>query len=58
MRSTVAVSRERGLEGPSALAPRRLANLVARYAPHDGSFPLRLPGTFVVRRSHMTTEPM
>jgi len=58
MRSTVAVSRERGLEGPSALALRRLANLVARYAPHDGAFPLRLPGTFVVRRSHMTTEPM
>ena len=58
MRSTVAVSRERGLEGPSALALRRLANLVARYALHDGAFPLRLPGTFVVRRSHMTTEPM
>jgi AraC-like DNA-binding protein len=58
MRSTVAVSRERGLEGPSALALRRLANVVARYAPHDGAFPLRLPGTFVVRRSHMTTEPM
>jgi len=58
MRSTVAVSRERGLEGPSAVALRRLANLVARYAPHDGAFPLRLPGTFVVRRSHMTTEPM
>jgi len=30
---------------------------VARYAPHDGAFPLRLPGTYAVRRSHMTTAP-
>jgi AraC-like DNA-binding protein len=58
MRSTPAVSRERSLEGPSELSLRRFANLVARYAPHDGAFPLRLPGTFVVRRSHLTTEPM
>ena len=36
---------------------RRLANLVSRYAPHDGAFPLRLPGTYVVRRSHVSTEP-
>src|SRR4249919_1516229 len=58
MRSTAVVSRERSLEGPSELALRRFANLVARYAPHDGAFPLRLPATFVVRLSHMTTEPM
>ena len=58
MRSTALVSRERGLEGPGELALRRFANVVARYAPHDGAFPLRLPGTFVVRLSHMTTEPM
>jgi AraC-like DNA-binding protein len=58
MRSTAVVSRERSLEGPSELALRRFANVVARYAPHDGAFPLRLPGTFVVRLSHMTTEPM
>jgi AraC-like DNA-binding protein len=44
-------------EAPGALALRRLANIVARFAPHDGAFPLRLPGTFVVRRSHITTEP-
>jgi AraC-like DNA-binding protein len=31
--------------------------LVARYAPHDGAFPLRLPGTYAVRRSLMTTAP-
>jgi hypothetical protein len=42
-------------EAPGALVQRRLANQVARYAPHDGAFPLRLPGTYVVRRSHMTT---
>jgi AraC-like DNA-binding protein len=58
MRSPGAVSKDRSLEGPGELALRRLANLVARYAPHDGAFPLRLPGTFAVRRSHMTTEPM
>src|SRR3954466_4083701 len=45
-------------EAPGALALRRLANLVARYAPHDGAFPLRLPGTYAVRLSHMTTEPL
>ncbi len=58
MRSTGAAARERSAEGPGALALRRFANLIARYAPHDGAFPLRLPGTFVVRLSHMTTEPM
>lgn len=52
-----AASRELSPEAPGALALRRLANLVARYAPHNGAFPLRLPGTYVVRRSHMTTEP-
>ena len=45
------------LEAPATLPLRRLASLVAHYAPHDGAFPLRLPGTFVVRRSHMTDEP-
>jgi hypothetical protein len=44
-------------EAPGSLALRRLANLVARFAPHDGAFPLRLPGTYVVRLSHITTEP-
>jgi AraC-like DNA-binding protein len=36
---------------------RRFANLLARYTPHDGAFPLRLPGTFAVRLSHISTEP-
>jgi len=33
-----------------------LANLIGRYAPHDGVFPLRLPGTYALRRSRMTSE--
>lgn len=40
------------------LALRRLANRIAAYAPHDGKFPLLLPGTFAIRLSQMTTEPM
>jgi len=54
---TTAASPELTVEAPLALALRRLASLVARYAPHDGAFPLRLPGTAVVRRSQMTSEP-
>jgi len=52
-----APARELSAESPGALALRRLANLVVRYAPHDGAFPLRLPGITVVRRSQMTSEP-
>ena len=43
---------------PGAVALRRLANLLARYAPHDGVFPLRLPGTYALRRARMTSEPV
>jgi hypothetical protein len=39
-----------------ALALRRLANQLAAYAPHDGVFPLRLPGTYAIRLSQLTTE--
>ena len=45
------------LVAPGALALRRLATQLARYAPHDDVFPLRLPGTYAVRRSRLTTEP-
>src|SRR5690242_18967671 len=31
------------IEAPGALALRNLANRIARYAPHDGAFPLRVP---------------
>ena len=45
------------LAAPGALALRGLANLIAHYAPHDGMFPLRLPGTYAIRLSQMNTEP-
>jgi AraC-like DNA-binding protein len=35
-----------------------MANLLARYAPHDGVFPLRLAGTYALRRARMTSEPV
>lgn len=44
------------LASPSGLALRRLANLLASYTPHDGAFQLRLPGTWAIRLSRMTTE--
>jgi hypothetical protein len=47
---------ERTSLGPSALALRRLANLLASYTPHDGVVHLRLPGTYAIRLSRMTTE--
>lgn len=46
------------LASPGAPALRRLASLVERYAPHDGAFPLRLPGTYALRRSRITSEPV
>jgi AraC-like DNA-binding protein len=44
------------LSTPGALALRRLASQLAAYAPHDGAFQLRLPGTYAIRLSRMTTE--
>jgi AraC-like DNA-binding protein len=35
-----------------------MANLLAHYAPHDGVFPLRLAGTYALRRARMTSEPV
>ena len=49
-------SEDTSLATPSALALRRLANLLASYTPHDGAFQLRLPGTWAVRLSRMTPE--
>ena len=43
---------------PGALALRRLASKLARYTPHDGVFPLRLPGTYALRVGRMTSEPV
>jgi AraC-like DNA-binding protein len=41
---------------PSPVALRRLANRLAEYAPYDGPFQLRLPGTYAIRLSRITTE--
>lgn len=46
------------LAAPGAVSLRRLAHLLAAYTPHDGAFELRLPGTFAIRFSRMSTEPM
>ncbi len=40
------------------MALRQLANRVAAYAPSDGAFQLRLPGSWAVRVSGATPEPM
>ncbi len=34
----------------------RLARLISAYAPHDGSFELRIPGVYAIRRSRTNTE--
>ena len=49
---------EVNLEAPGALALRNLATRIARHAPHDGVFPLRLPGTYALRVGSVTTEPV
>jgi AraC-like DNA-binding protein len=49
---------EVNLEAPGALALRNLASRIARHAPHDGVFPLRLPGTYALRVGRVTTEPV
>jgi AraC-like DNA-binding protein len=46
------------LAAPGAVALRTLAKSVARHAPHDGVFPLRLPGTYALRRARMTSVPV
>jgi len=46
------------LAGPGSMALRGLAQRIARHAPRDGVFPLRIPGTYVVRRAAPTSEPV
>ena len=46
------------LAAPGAVGLRRMSHLIARYAPHDGVFPLRLPGTYALRRGRLTSEPV
>jgi hypothetical protein len=44
------------LVSPNGLGLRRLATLLGSYTPHDGAFQLRVPGTWAVRLSRLTTE--
>jgi AraC-like DNA-binding protein len=55
-RSGALTSEDTTLATPGVLPLRRLANRLAAYAPHDGAVQLRLPGTYAVRLSRMTTE--
>ena len=55
-RPAAALGEDTSLATPGALPLRRLANRLAVYAPHDGAFQLRLPGTWAIRLSRMTTE--
>lgn len=56
--ATTVSLRDVSLVAPGPLALRTLANQIARYAPHDGVFPLRLPGTYALRRGRLTAEPV
>ena len=55
-RSASAPGEDTALVTPSPVALRRLANRLAEYAPYDGPFQLRLPGTYTIRLSRITTE--
>jgi AraC-like DNA-binding protein len=57
-RRTAASREDASLAAPGALALRRLAHLLAACTPHDGGFPLRLPGTHAIRFSRLSSEPM
>src|SRR4051812_17764051 len=54
-RSATLTGDDTTLAMPGALSLRRLADRLAAYAPHDGAFQLRLPGTYAIRLSHMTS---
>lgn len=43
---------------PHGEALRSLAQRIAQFAPHDGVFPLALPGTYALRRGSMTLDPV
>ncbi|HEY7192423.1 MAG TPA: AraC family transcriptional regulator [Gemmatimonadales bacterium] len=55
-RTAVLAGEDTRLVSPSALSLRRLATLLASCTPHDGAFQLRVPGTWAVRLSRLTTE--
>lgn len=48
--------RRPNLDGPSEPDTAKLARLIAAYAPHDGSFELRVPGVHAARVSRVNHE--
>src|SRR5579864_5750008 len=44
------------VDGPSQPGLAKLARLIAAYAPHDGSFELRIPGLHASRYSRVNSE--
>ena len=49
-------SRANKVGGPNETGAAKLARLIAAYAPHDGSFELRVPGLHASRMSHTNSE--
>lgn len=45
-----------GMGGPGSVVLQRLTRSLAKYAPHDGTFQLPVPGTYAIRLSHPPTE--
>jgi hypothetical protein len=43
-------------EGPGAHDVAALARVISTYAPHDGRFPLPIPGVYAIRASRPYTE--
>jgi hypothetical protein len=43
-------------EGPGTHDVAALARLIGTYAPHDGRFPLPIPGVYAIRASRPYTE--
>ena len=52
----ISSSKHAGAEAAGAPDLARLAALLKAYAPHDGSFELRIPGVYAIRRSRPTSE--
>ena len=46
-----------GVAPPDDHVLRRLARLISKFTPHDGAFPLPLPGLYAARRSRTSRTP-
>jgi hypothetical protein len=53
---TISFLQSKKLAGPSESDTEELARLIAAYAPHDGSFDLRIPGLHASRFSRINGE--